>query len=199
MDMLLNCCTEFVQLLSSEANDVCTKQGKKSVNPEHVLSALTALGFDAFVAEARQTSEQSHAEAKSVSTHKAAKRKTGADQAGLTEQEQIDMQQKMFADARAQSMTTHESAAAMRQIYEQQLASSGLLNPQDPGGSSVPQQGSGTSRPEESEAAGQQHPPDASSSRAAPAARKSKTARVLESDEEVDDEESDMGDLSGGD
>ncbi len=36
-EMVLNCCTEFIHLLSSEANEVCNNQQKKTISPEHVL------------------------------------------------------------------------------------------------------------------------------------------------------------------
>lgn len=37
-ELILNCCTEFIQLISSEANDICNKQSKKTISPEHVLA-----------------------------------------------------------------------------------------------------------------------------------------------------------------
>ena len=36
-ELILNCCTEFIHLVSSEANDLCNKQHKKTISPEHVL------------------------------------------------------------------------------------------------------------------------------------------------------------------
>ena len=37
-ELILSCCTEFIHLLSSEANDLCNKQQKKTISPEHVLA-----------------------------------------------------------------------------------------------------------------------------------------------------------------
>ena len=37
-ELILNCCTEFIHLVSSEANDVCNKQHKKTITPEHILA-----------------------------------------------------------------------------------------------------------------------------------------------------------------
>jgi hypothetical protein len=31
---------EFIHLISSEANEVCTKEGKKTIGPKHVIEAL---------------------------------------------------------------------------------------------------------------------------------------------------------------
>lgn len=36
-ELILNCCTEFIHLISSEANEICNKQQKKTINAEHVL------------------------------------------------------------------------------------------------------------------------------------------------------------------
>ena len=37
-ELILNCCTEFIHLVSSEANEICGKQTKKTISPEHVLA-----------------------------------------------------------------------------------------------------------------------------------------------------------------
>lgn len=36
-ELVLNCCTEFIHLLSSEANDICNQLHKKTINAEHIL------------------------------------------------------------------------------------------------------------------------------------------------------------------
>mmetsp|Transcript_10051 Transcript_10051/g.26855 ORF Transcript_10051/g.26855 Transcript_10051/m.26855 type:complete len:163 (-) Transcript_10051:2171-2659(-) len=50
-ELLVQVCTEFVQLLSSEANDVCEKDSKKTITAEHVLRALQTLGLDKYYQE----------------------------------------------------------------------------------------------------------------------------------------------------
>lgn len=37
-ELILNCCSEFIHLLSSEANDICNSQQKKTINSDHVFS-----------------------------------------------------------------------------------------------------------------------------------------------------------------
>lgn len=39
-ELVLNCCTEFIHLISSEANDVCNTQQKKTISAEHVLAGM---------------------------------------------------------------------------------------------------------------------------------------------------------------
>ena len=37
-ELILNCCTEFIHLISSEANEICGKQTKKTISANHVLA-----------------------------------------------------------------------------------------------------------------------------------------------------------------
>jgi histone H3/H4 len=36
-ELVLNCCTEFIHLIASEANEICNQNKKKTINAEHVL------------------------------------------------------------------------------------------------------------------------------------------------------------------
>ncbi|KAG5408187.1 hypothetical protein BRARA_B00274 [Brassica rapa] len=73
-DLLIECCVEFINLISSESNEVCNKEDKRTIAPEHVLKAL------------QQDSQRS------------VKMNTGAE---MTEEEAAAEQQRMFAEARA--------------------------------------------------------------------------------------------------
>nr|XP_009939480.1 PREDICTED: protein Dr1 [Opisthocomus hoazin] len=53
-ELVVNCCTEFIHLISSEANEICNKSEKKTISPEHVIQALESLGFGSYISEARQ-------------------------------------------------------------------------------------------------------------------------------------------------
>lgn len=39
-DLVLTCCTEFIHLISSEANDICNQQMKKTINAEHIFAGI---------------------------------------------------------------------------------------------------------------------------------------------------------------
>ncbi|KAL2896637.1 Protein Dr1-like protein [Bienertia sinuspersici] len=39
-DLLIECCVEFINLVSSESNEVCNREEKRTIAPEHVLKAL---------------------------------------------------------------------------------------------------------------------------------------------------------------
>lgn len=48
-ELVVNCCTEFIHLVSSEANEICNKSEKKTISPEHVIQGKWSLW--AFAAE----------------------------------------------------------------------------------------------------------------------------------------------------
>ena len=50
-DVLIDCCVEFVSMLSSEANDIMEKESKKTMGVEHIAEALKGLGFPEYVKE----------------------------------------------------------------------------------------------------------------------------------------------------
>lgn len=64
--VLMNCCIEFIHLVTSEANETCEKQGKKTINGEHIIAALQELGFDDFVAPIQATFEEFKNQSKST-------------------------------------------------------------------------------------------------------------------------------------
>ena len=35
-ELVLNCCTEFIHFVATEANEICNKQQKKTISHEHV-------------------------------------------------------------------------------------------------------------------------------------------------------------------
>lgn len=39
-ELILNCCTEFIHLLSSEANEICNQLHKKTINAEHIFLGM---------------------------------------------------------------------------------------------------------------------------------------------------------------
>ena len=54
-DILIDCCVEFISLVSSEANDIMEREAKKTISPEHVADALKELGFPEYVKEVLAT------------------------------------------------------------------------------------------------------------------------------------------------
>lgn len=48
-DLLIECCVEFITLISSEANEISEKENKKTIACEHITKALEQLGFPEYV------------------------------------------------------------------------------------------------------------------------------------------------------
>ena len=50
-ELLIECCVEFITLISSEANEIAEKEQKKTIAIEHIDKALRDLGFPEYVKE----------------------------------------------------------------------------------------------------------------------------------------------------
>ncbi|XP_034934523.1 protein Dr1 [Chelonus insularis] len=107
-ELILNCCTEFIHLLSSEANEICNQQQKKTINAEHVLLALEKLGFGDYSAEAEAVLR----DCKAVAA-KRRRQSTRLENLGIPEEELLRQQQELFAKAR------EEQAVAEQQQWQQ--------------------------------------------------------------------------------
>ncbi|EDV26829.1 Protein Dr1 [Trichoplax sp. H2] len=53
-DLISNICNEFVHMVSSESNSICSQKNKKTIFPEHVIEALKNLGFEGYVGELKK-------------------------------------------------------------------------------------------------------------------------------------------------
>jgi len=103
-DLITNCCTEFIRLIATEANEICERDLKKTISPEHVLSAMDKVGF----ADYRQEAVAVYRDCKEV----AAKRRRGSmrlENLGISEEELLRQQQELFARAREAEKTNIES------------------------------------------------------------------------------------------
>ncbi|KAG8132681.1 hypothetical protein E2320_010522, partial [Naja naja] len=75
-ELVVNCCTEFIHLISSEANEICNKSEKKTISPEHVKEVLQ--------------------ECKTVAL-KRRKANSRLENSGIPEEELLRQQQELFA------------------------------------------------------------------------------------------------------
>ncbi|XP_066939307.1 protein Dr1 isoform X3 [Macrobrachium rosenbergii] len=124
-ELILNCCTEFIHLLSSEANDICNQQQKKTINAEHILLALDKLGFGDYRADAEAVLKDCKAMAA-----KKRRKSTRLENLGIPEEELLRQQQELFAKAREEQMLVEqqqwqllqEQAAAAQQLQQEQQA-----------------------------------------------------------------------------
>uniref|UniRef100_UPI00398F3D14 protein Dr1-like n=1 Tax=Pristiophorus japonicus TaxID=55135 RepID=UPI00398F3D14 len=96
-EMVVNCCTEFIHLISSEANEICNKSDKKTISPDHIMLALESLGFGSYITEVKDVLR----ECKTVALERR-KASSRLENLGIPEEELLRQQQELFAKARQQ-------------------------------------------------------------------------------------------------
>ncbi|KAK9472167.1 histone-fold-containing protein [Dipodascopsis tothii] len=96
-DALIECCVEFIGLISTEANDIAEKEAKKTIASEHVIKALQELGFSEYIEQIRDVIQE-HKEFQKQGRE----RKFGKFEAsGMTEEELLRKQEELFGLARS--------------------------------------------------------------------------------------------------
>ncbi|KAF9124255.1 negative cofactor 2 transcription regulator complex subunit ncb2 [Mortierella sp. 14UC] len=104
-DLLIDCCVEFIHLLASEANEICEKETKKTIAAEHVIAALKALGFDAYLPEV-EVVLQDHKNQQKV---KDKDKKSGRlENSGRSEEELLSEQLRLLAEAKERFRTQQQ-------------------------------------------------------------------------------------------
>jgi len=93
-DLLIECCVEFITLISSEANEIAEKEAKKTIACEHVTAALNQLGYPDYIPEITKVAQEHKVQQASRE-----KKQTKMEQSGLTEEELIAQQQELFRSA----------------------------------------------------------------------------------------------------
>ncbi|KAG8996109.1 negative cofactor 2 transcription regulator complex subunit ncb2 [Tulasnella sp. 427] len=97
-DLVIECCVEFIHLISSEANEICEKESKKTISPEHVVQALKVLGFEAYVEEVEEVLKDHKQQVKDRE-----KKVSKFEQSGFSQEELLAQQEALFAEARARA------------------------------------------------------------------------------------------------
>ncbi|CAO1617300.1 unnamed protein product [Parajaminaea phylloscopi] len=95
-DLVIESCTEFIRLVSSEANDICEKSGKRTIGSDHCVQALKDLGFESYLKNIEEVLEDHKAEQKLRE-----KKNSKMARAGLTDEELQKQQEALFAASRA--------------------------------------------------------------------------------------------------
>eukprot|EP00762_Andalucia_godoyi_P004978 ANDGO_01413.mRNA.1 Protein Dr1 homolog len=93
-DLLTLLCTQFIQQIASEANELADNEGKKTIMPSHVLGALESMGFsgpdwDEEIRKAGDVSKQAHSIKAKNSAKSKWKNQTMTQEELLAEQERL--------------------------------------------------------------------------------------------------------------
>lgn len=107
-DLLMECCTEFIQLVASEANEHCIKDSKKVISPEHVMSALESLQFVEYMEKVTDTFKEHKQSMKEGPSGRIKGKKSQL--AGMTREEQLALQQKLFGEAKSRCFKPEENS-----------------------------------------------------------------------------------------
>ncbi len=115
-DVLIECCVEFITLISSEANEISEKEAKKTIACDHIIKALDQLGFSEYVPAVLEAAAE-HKEVQKVCTplntpismfsttnsdnQGREKKANKLEQSGMTLEELERLQQEQFAAAAA--------------------------------------------------------------------------------------------------
>ncbi|EPT02860.1 hypothetical protein FOMPIDRAFT_1117353 [Fomitopsis schrenkii] len=102
-DLVIECCVEFIHLISSEANEICEKESKKTIAPEHIISALKHLGFESFTEEVVDVLKDHKQQQKDRE-----KKVSKLESSGLTEEELQRRQEELFAASRAKFQSAQQ-------------------------------------------------------------------------------------------
>lgn len=116
-DLIVTACNEFIHLLATEANQVCEKQSKKLILPDHVLSALDNLGFGEYKEDCVEVMKQMQEE-----VDKRKKLRNRLEKPGIPEEELLRQQNQLFAEARKQQQMIENAEEWTRVQQEAQLA-----------------------------------------------------------------------------
>ncbi|CAE6461221.1 unnamed protein product [Rhizoctonia solani] len=95
-DLIIECCVEFIHMISTEANEICEKEAKKTISPEHIVGALKTLGFESYVEEVEGVLKD-HKQAQKDREKKTSK----FEASGKSEEQLLAEQQQLFEASRA--------------------------------------------------------------------------------------------------
>lgn len=93
-DLLIECCVEFITLISSEANEIAEKDAKKTIACEHVKAALEELDFGDYVPAILDVAQDYKKQQQNRE-----KKQTKIEQSGLSNEELERMQEELFKSA----------------------------------------------------------------------------------------------------
>lgn len=94
-DLLIDCCVEFVHLVSSEANEICERETKKTIAGDHVVKALEELGFTTYLDRIAVVVQDHKVQAKARE-----KKISKFERSGLSTEELLAQQEELLSQAR---------------------------------------------------------------------------------------------------
>lgn len=104
--MVIECCIEFIMILSDQSNEIAEQESKKTIASDHVIKALQELGFVDQIAPLEKVLVE-HRE-----TQKGRERKNNKFQnSGFTEEELLRQQEELFRQSRSRLQNQGSTSA----------------------------------------------------------------------------------------
>jgi histone H3/H4 len=100
-ELILECCTALIQILSTTANSISEKNKRSTILPEDILGAAKELGFEKYEPAMAEALKAFKSEAKDKRDVKRSKKQN--QNTGMTQEELIEMQNKLFQAAAAKA------------------------------------------------------------------------------------------------
>ncbi|KXS20137.1 histone-fold-containing protein [Gonapodya prolifera JEL478] len=115
-ELITECCVEFIHLLSSEANDVCEREQRKTISGDHVIKALKDLGFEDYAPEVEAVQKEHEKEIKQQRERKVNR----LQDSGLSEEALLKQQEELFAQAKAKMEQQLGGSQSQSQVEQSQ-------------------------------------------------------------------------------
>eukprot|EP01108_Squamamoeba_japonica_P005877 TRINITY_DN4754_c0_g1_i1.p2 TRINITY_DN4754_c0_g1~~TRINITY_DN4754_c0_g1_i1.p2 ORF type:complete len:149 (+),score=40.84 TRINITY_DN4754_c0_g1_i1:45-449(+) len=97
-DLIVDCCVEFITLITSEAGELADKAKTNTLTPQHLIEALKELGFEQYIAAVTASASQAKEAKSNKLATKKQRKQTPSD---MTEDEMAAEQAALFAAAAA--------------------------------------------------------------------------------------------------
>eukprot|EP01116_Phalansterium_solitarium_P025108 TRINITY_DN9450_c0_g1_i2.p1 TRINITY_DN9450_c0_g1~~TRINITY_DN9450_c0_g1_i2.p1 ORF type:complete len:136 (+),score=41.61 TRINITY_DN9450_c0_g1_i2:774-1181(+) len=98
VDLVSECASEFIHMVSAEAQEISQRGGKSTITPESIVAALKDLDFPELLDEVRAAVTAADSHAKDTSS---AKRSKKLDKLGIPREELLAEQQRLFQKAKS--------------------------------------------------------------------------------------------------
>ncbi|GMM29558.1 negative cofactor 2 transcription regulator complex subunit [Martiniozyma asiatica (nom. inval.)] len=95
-EALVECCIEFIMIVTTESNEIAEKDCKKTISTDHIIKAVEELGFPQYLPILETYVEN----CKNNSKAKASRKEDKFKKSGMTEEELLAIQQQLFMNSR---------------------------------------------------------------------------------------------------
>jgi down-regulator of transcription 1 len=107
-ELVAACGVEFIHLISAEAAELCDRDGKKTLGPDHLMAAIKSLGFQAYLPAMEAVLQEQEVAEQEVKKRRAQRRPD----LNMNQEELLRAQEELFAKSRAKYEAAQKSAFA---------------------------------------------------------------------------------------